>query len=52
MIAHLDKNLYQELYAISKIRLCERQNEKWNQYNLKIDDKIYENVKKYVSVDR
>ena len=47
----MDKNLYQELYAISKLRLCERKNEKWNQYTVKVEQNIYENIKNYVAID-
>ena len=52
LIAHLDKNLYQELYAIYKMRLSQKRNEKWTQYKIQVEETILENVKNYAAVDR
>ena len=48
----MDKNLYQELYAISKMRLSQKINEKWNQYQVQVEKTILESFKNYAAVDR
>ncbi len=48
----MDKNLYQELYAISKMQFGQKKFEKWNNYDLLIDEKILKNIQQFVPVDK
>ena len=52
LIAHVDSNLYKELYGIAKIQLAKRRNVKWNRYEIDIDSAMLENVKKYSAIDK
>lgn len=47
----MDKRLYQELYAISKMQLAQKNYAKWSKYSVKIDEYLLENIKKFVPVD-
>ena len=47
----MDKRLYQELYAIRKMQLAQKNYAKWIKYTVKIDEYLLENIKKFVPVD-
>ena len=47
----MDKNLYQEIYAISKMQIGQKKFEKWNNYDLLIDEKILKNIQQFIPVD-
>ena len=49
MIAFIDKELYKELYAISKIQL--KNYVKWSNFEVKIDESLLNNIKQFVPVD-
>lgn len=52
LIAHIDKELYRELYGISKMQLCQKNLNKWNNFQLEIDEGILNSLKQYVPIDR
>ena len=51
-IAHIDKNLYRELYGISKVQLMQKNYSKWNDFEIEVDEGILNNMKKYEAIDR
>ena len=51
MIAYIDKLLYQELYAISKIQLIQTNFAKWYNYEVKIDESLLNNIRQFVPID-
>ena len=51
LIAHVDENLYKELYGISKLKLSQKNCQKWNEYKISIDQKILNNIKNYNPVE-
>lgn len=52
LIAHVDKELYRELYGISKLQLNQKNFNKWKNFQIDVDEKILDSLKKYVSIDR
>ena len=51
MVAFIDKRLYQELYAISKVQLAQKNYAKWNDYELKIDESLIQRIKEFMPID-
>ena len=43
--------MYQELYAISKMQMAQKNFAKWNNYSVKIDESLLDNIKKFVPID-
>ena len=52
LIAHVDKDLYKNLYGTSKIQLCQKSYEKWNNYVVEIDPNLLNNIKNYSAIER
>ena len=50
-MAFIDKKLYQELYAISKIQSGQKNYTKWNNYDLEIDENLLHNTEKFAPID-
>ena len=51
LIAYIDKRLYQELYAISKVQLAQKNYAKWNDYEVKIDQSLLQRIKEFMPID-
>ncbi len=51
MIAFVDKALYQELYAINKVQLAQKNYGKWNNYQIEINETLLNNIKDFVPID-
>ena len=51
LIAFIGKQRHQELYAISKTKLGKKSYAKWNNYDLEIDQKLLDNIKRFSSID-
>jgi len=51
LVAFIDKRLYQELYAISKVQLAQKNYAKWNDYELKIDESLIQRIKEFMPID-
>ena len=47
----MDKPLCQELYAIRKMQLAQKHLAKWNNYSVKINEHLLNNIKKFVPID-
>ena len=43
--------MYQELYAISKMQMAQKNFAKWNNYSVKIDESLLDNIKNFVPID-
>lgn len=51
MIAFVDKALYQELYAISKMQLAQKNYAKWNNYEIKVEEALLNSIRQFVPID-
>ena len=47
----MDKPLYQELYTIGKMQLAQKHLTKCNNYSVKNDEHLLNNIKKFVQID-
>ena len=52
LIAHIDTNLYRELYGISKVQLMQKNYSRWNDFEIEVDERILNNMKKYEAIER
>ena len=43
--------MYQELYAISKMQMAQKNFAKWNNYSVKSEESLLYNIKKFVPID-
>ena len=51
LIAYVDKELYKNLYSISKMQLGQKNFAKWNNYVVEIDSNLFNNIKNYSSIE-
>lgn len=52
LIAYIQPNLYQELKNIEKEHLNQKYLNKWNQYQIQINQDIYNNLKHFKPIER
>ena len=52
LIAYVDKELYKNLYSISKMQMAQKSFAKWNDYVVEIDHNLLNNIKNYSAIER
>ena len=52
LIAHVDQNLYKELYGLAKLKLSQKKYEKWNQYKINVEENILKKIENYNAVEK
>ena len=52
LIAYVDKELYKNLYSISKMQMAQKSFSKWNDYVVEIAHNLLNNIKNYSAIER
>ena len=43
--------MYQELYAVNKIQLAQKNMAKWNNYEIKVEESLLNSIQQFVPID-